>query len=127
AGHEAWILQADSFKYDKDDRIKATARHAPVKRYQSAGSYLKELQSERARRELISVSDLDVLFLRSNPTIEVGPRAWAQSIGINFGRIAMKHGVIVVNDPSGLANAMNKMYFQLYPEEVRPRTIITRS
>lgn len=125
-GHEAWVLQADSFKYDKDDRIKARARHAPVRRYQSGSSYLKELQSDRAKKELISVSDLDVLFLRSNPTIEVGHRSWAESIGINFGRIAMKHGVIVVNDPSGLANAMNKMYFQLFPEEVRPRTIITR-
>ena len=38
----------------------------------------------------------------------------------------MRHGVIVVNDPDGLAMAMNKMYFQLFPEEVRPRTIITR-
>jgi len=28
--------------------------------------------------------------------------------------------------PNGLAKAMNKMYFQLFPEEVRPRTLITR-
>ena len=52
-------------------------------------------------------------------------RAWAQSVGINFGRVAMRHGVIVLNDPNGLAKAMNKMYFQLFPEEVRPRTLIT--
>ena len=38
----------------------------------------------------------------------------------------MRHGVIVLNDPDGLSRAMNKMYFQLFPEEVRPRTVITR-
>ncbi len=38
----------------------------------------------------------------------------------------MRHGVIVLNDPNGLAKAMNKMYFQLFPEQVRPRTLITR-
>jgi glutathione synthase len=54
-------------------------------------------------------------------------RAWAQSTGIIFGRVAMRHGVIVINDPNGLSKAMNKMYFQLFPEEVRPRTVITRS
>jgi glutathione synthase len=43
-----------------------------------------------------------------------------------FGRLAMRHGVIVLNDPDGLAKAMNKMYFQHFPEEVRPMTLITR-
>ena len=38
----------------------------------------------------------------------------------------MRHGVIVLNDPNGLAKATNKMYFQLFPEEGRPRTVITR-
>ena len=38
----------------------------------------------------------------------------------------MRRGVIVLNDPNGLSKAMNKMYFQLFPEEVRPTTIITR-
>ena len=38
----------------------------------------------------------------------------------------MRRGVIVVNDPTGLAKASTKMYFQLFPEEVRPRTLITR-
>ena len=38
----------------------------------------------------------------------------------------MRHGVIVLNDPNGLAKAVNKMYFQLFPEEVRPQTMITR-
>ena len=34
---------------------------------------------------------------------------------------------MVVNDPDSLAKATNKMYFQYFPESVRPATIITRS
>jgi glutathione synthase len=41
--------------------------------------------------------------------------------------MAMRHGVIVLNDPNGLAKALNKMYFQDFPEDVRPRTLITRN
>jgi glutathione synthase len=38
----------------------------------------------------------------------------------------MQKGVIVLSDPNGLAKAASKMYFQLFPEEVRPHTLITR-
>jgi glutathione synthase len=39
----------------------------------------------------------------------------------------MQQGRIVLNDPDGLSKALNKMYFQDFPEEVRPRTLITRN
>ena len=70
--------------------------------------------------------DLDVIMLRNDPSTEPAARAWAQQAGILFTRVAMQRGVVVVNDPNGLAKAMNKMYFQLYPEQVRPRALITR-
>jgi glutathione synthase len=126
-GHEAWLINADSFRYDSDDKIKALAKHAPKKQYKSAASYLSDLQGAKAKVEEICVDDLDILLLRSDPSEDIGGRSWAQSVGINFGRVAMRHGVIVLNDPNGLAKAINKMYFQLFPEEIRPRTIITRN
>jgi glutathione synthase len=64
-------------------------------------------------------------MLRNDPSQDVGYRSWAQSAGIIFGRAAMRSGVIVLNDPNGLSKAQNKMYFQLFPEEVRPQTLIT--
>src|SRR5690606_24958331 len=45
----------------------------------------------------------------------------------HFGRIAMRSGVLVLNDPDGLQRAMNKLYVQHFPQEIRPRTLITRS
>ena len=38
----------------------------------------------------------------------------------------MRNGVLVLNHPSSLASAVNKMYFQHFPEILRPKTVITR-
>ncbi len=125
-GHEAWLIGAGDFAYDVDENIRARARSVPKANYRSSENFLADLQSKKAKSERITVDDLDVLMLRSDPSNDTNLRAWAQSSGIIFGRIAMRHGVIVLNDPNGLSKAMNKMYFQLFPEEVRPRTVITR-
>ena len=125
-GNEVWLMGAGDFAYDTDEHIYARAKSVPKKAYKSSEIYLSNLQGKNAITERINVDDLDVLMLRSDPSTDTGLRSWAQSSGIIFGRAATKHGVIVLNDPNGLAKAMNKMYFQLFPEEVRPRTLITR-
>ncbi len=125
-GHEVYIMGLGDLAYDADENIRARATTVPKKKYKTNETYLKALQGKDAIKERITVDDLDVLLLRSDPANETGDRAWAASAGINFGRIAMRHGVIVLNDPNGLAKAVNKTYFQLFPEEVRPRTLITR-
>ncbi len=125
-GHEAWLIGAGDFAYDADENIRARARSGSKTKYKSSETFLADVQSKKAKKERITVDDLDVLMLRSDPSEDVGLRNWAQSSGIIFGRVAMRHGVIVLNDPNGLAKAMNKMYFQLFPEQVRPQTVITR-
>ncbi|MDZ4168177.1 MAG: glutathione synthetase [Coriobacteriia bacterium] len=125
AGHEAWVMTPGDFAYDPDEKVKARAVHAPKDRYASTASYLKGLRSTGARSSRITVDDLDVLMLRNDPSQDV-EMPWRQNAAIDFGRLAMRNGVIVLNDPNGLAKALTKMYFQQFPEEVRPRTIITR-
>jgi len=125
-GHEVWIMGSGDFAYDVDEKIHARARSVHKKKYVSSDVYLADIQGKKAIRERITVDDLDILVLRNDPSTDTGFRSWAQTSGIIFGRAAMRHGVIVLNDPNGLAKAMNKMYFQLFPEEVRPRTLITR-
>ena len=114
-GHESWHIGAGDFIYDADGSIDAHARSAPPKTYKSVESFLTALKGPKARQEHITVDDLDVLMLRSDPSTETGVRSWAQTAGINFGRVATRRGVVVVNDPNGLAKAMDKMYFQLFP------------
>lgn len=125
-GHEAWEIGVGDFAFDPDGSVRARARAAPKTKYKATNTFLADLQGPKARVERVTVDDLDVLMLRNDPAEDQGRRPWAQMAGIMFGRAAMRRGVIVLNDPNGLANGINKMYFQLFPEEVRPKTLITR-
>ena len=125
-GHKIWFIGAGDFDYDTDEMVHARAQSVSKTKYNSTKTFLAELQSDRAVRERVVGDDLDVLMLRNDPSTDTGFRSWAQMAGIIFGRAAMRNGVIVLNDPDALSRAMNKMYFQLFPEEVRPRTIISR-
>jgi glutathione synthase len=122
-GHEVWVMSTGNFSYNADDTIGGFARTVPPGRYTSE-RFLDVFKGEIAINKWITLDELDVLLLRNNPSAQ---KAWAQSAGIHFGRLAMRHGVIVLNDPNGLAKAMNKLYLQTFPELVRPRTLVTRS
>ncbi len=124
-GHKAWLMGVGDLAYDTDEKIKANARSVPGRKYKLTEVFLKELQGRKAVTERITVDDLDVLMLRNDPSADIVRRPWAQSAGFIFGRIAMRHGVVVLNHPNSLANSLNKMYFQFFPEEVRPTTLIT--
>ncbi len=126
-GHEVWLMGVADFASDPDERVRAWARAAPEARYGSPEEYLAAIQDESARVERITVDDLDVLFLRNDPATDLATRPWAQSAGFVFGQRAAARGVIVLNDPGSLAGAINKMYFEHFPKEVRPRSLITRS
>lgn len=126
-GHEAWLMGVGDLASDPDDTLRAWARKAPRKAYRSPKTYLAEVQGDKARVERIGVDDLDVLLLRNDPAADLGTRPWAQSAGYIFGERAACRGVIVLNDPTTLATAINKMYLQRFPERVRPRALISRS
>ncbi len=125
-GHEAWTLGVGDFVYKPDGSIHANARAVAGKEYDSLETYMKEIQGDDARQEQVSLDDIDVLMLRNDPSEDTAERAWAQTTGILFGQLAVQRGTIVVNDPSNLANALNKTYFQHFPEQVRPKTCISR-
>ena len=125
-GHDVWIMGVGDLAYDPDDYVRARARSVKPAKYKSSDTFLRDLQGPKAIQERISVDDLDVLLLRNDPSDDAVMRPWAVTAGIQFARVAMRRGVVVVNDPMGLAKAASKMYFQLFPEEVRPRTLITR-
>lgn len=76
----------------------------------------------------ISAQELDVLFLRNNPSDDLENRPWAQTSDILFGQCARHSGTLVLNDPDTLAHAyVDKMYFEQFPKKVRPRAVITRN
>lgn len=126
-GHEVWTIGVGDLAYDGDECIRARARTTPKKKYGNHESYLADLQNKKkAVTERVTVDDFDALMLRNVPSDDVIKRPWAATIATEFGRLATRRGVVVVNDPNGLAKASSKMYFQLFPAEVRPQTLITR-
>jgi glutathione synthase len=125
-GHVSYMLGVGDFVYAPDGSIHAHARRVKADQYESLEDYLAELQSEEMEAERILLDDLDVLLLRNDPADDAADRPWAQTSGLLFGQLAAARGVIVLNDPSRLTNALNKTYFQHFPEQVRPRTCISR-
>jgi glutathione synthase len=126
-GHEVWTIGVGDFVNGSDESVYAWGRAPSRTKYRSTKTYLADLQSDKARIERIAVDDLDVLLLRNDPAADLGTRPWAQSAGVIFGQRAVARGVIVLNDPHVLADAMTKMYFEYFPKEVRPRSLISRN
>lgn len=126
-GHESWLMSVGDFGNDPDGKVSAWARAAPHKKYRSPATYLAAIRGDKAKVERITVDDLDVLVLRNDPSADLGVRPWAQNAGYIFGQRAAARGVIVVNDPHALASATTKMYFETFPEAVRPRSLISRN
>jgi glutathione synthase len=120
------MLGIDQLTYLPDGRIAGTAVIPPASS-RTKESFLAAVQDPRAPRERITSDDMDVLWLRYNPSEELErERHWAQDSGLLFGRLAMDRGVIVLNHPDTLAYAIDKLYMQHFPEEIRPVTLVTR-
>lgn len=126
-GHEVWYIDIEQLSYAVNDTIYAQSVRVPDGHYHKLQSYLGALTGREAIWRTITLDQLDILWLRNDPAEDFIRRPWARLAGINFGRLAMRHGVLVVNDPRGLNEAVNKIYLQYFPEEVRPRAIITRN
>jgi len=126
-GHEVWLMGVGDLSHIPSGEVQARARAPQDKTYRSLKSFLEDIQSPEAEPELITLDELDALMLRNDPAEDAIERPWAQASGVLFGQLAAAAGVLVVNDPVHLADAINKTYFQHFPEEVRPRTLISRT
>jgi glutathione synthase len=125
-GHAVWYIDVDGFAYDPDEKLRARAYAAPSRRHRKPDAFLEAVRAGDGGSERIDLAELDVLLLRNDPAQDFGERPWAQGVGIIFGEQAARRGVIVLNDPSGLSKAFNKLYFQHFPPEVRPETLVSR-
>ena len=127
-GHEVCYITPGDFVLDTDDSMRVHARVIPPGKGKSRSrdDFFKALRSAGKKTRLIDMSDIDVLMLRSDPSNDAGERPWAETAGIQFGRRAVEAGVLVLNDPDSLSLAINKLYFQSFPREVRAETLITR-
>lgn len=124
-GHEVAYISVEDFSYTQTGQMGAHAKISSGKKFRSARVFMDDMF--KSEKQLIESEDLDVILLRNDPSADLDERPWAQYAGIVFGQLAKNNGVIVLNNPDTLAAATNKMYFQYFPESIRPETIITRS
>lgn len=125
-GHESFILGVGDFIYAPDGSIHANAHTATQSSYKSLETFIQEVQRTDSRKQTIGMDELDVLMLRNDPAEDAVERPWAQTCAILFASMAAAKGVLVLNDPENLSRALNKTYFQQFPERVRPKTYIGR-
>ena len=126
-GHDICYLTPGDFVLRPDDSLAVRALTLPAANYKKAATLFKDLQGKESRIETLDVAEIDVLLLRNDPSEDAADRPWAAHVGVVFGRLAAARGVIVLNDPDGLARAQNKLYFQDFPASVRPATLISKS
>jgi glutathione synthase len=124
-GHDTWLMGVDDFCQRPDGSVAAHARTSRTRKPRSLATFLEGVQGNPVGQP-ICVDDLDVLVMRNDPAEDVVDRPWAVTSAVLFAQLSVTRGVLVVNDPSSLANALNKTYFQHFPESVRPRTLISR-
>jgi glutathione synthase len=126
-GHRVCYVTPSDFVLGRDDTLSVHARFPPRRRYKSRADFFAAIKDDaKAKVERIDVTEIDVLMLRNDPSIDAQHAPWAMDVGILFGREAARRGVIVLNDPDSLGKAINKLYFQSFPVEARAETLITK-
>lgn len=126
-GHRVCYLTPSDFILRPDDTMAVHGRFPPQKKFKTHTDFFAAMDEVGGNTESIEIAEIDVLMLRSDPSLDSQSKPWAADIGILFGREAAKRGVLVVNDPNSLGRAVNKLYFQSFPEEVRAETLITKN
>jgi glutathione synthase len=125
-GHRVCYITPGDFVMLPDDSMRLHARMAATKKHKSHTDFFKDVEAVGEKTTELAMTDVDVLWLRSDPSLDAQAAPWAADAGILFGREAVKRGVLVLNDPNSLSLAVNKMYFQSFPEAVRAETLITK-
>lgn len=126
-GHRVHLLDVERLTYFPHGSVGGTAVRVPPGPFADGEALVEAVRRADAIRERVDSGDLDVLWLRYNPSEMNGNERWGAMAGMLFARLAAEAGVLVLDDPDALLWAEGKLYLQHFPESVRPRTLVTRS
>ncbi|WP_164112530.1 MULTISPECIES: glutathione synthase [Sphingobacterium] len=125
SGHTIIYIGLADFVYVDDKNIEAHVRIIePNSQIASKEEMLAKLRS--AAKVRYHMQDIDVLWLRFDPVLDMYNRPWAASMGLQFAQLIKRMGRLVINDPDQLIQASNKLYLENFPKVVRPKTLVTR-
>src|SRR6187200_32444 len=106
-GHRVCYITPGDFVMRPDGSMQLHARVAPAKKAKTHAEFFNGMSEIAETREKLDLSEVDVLWLRSDPSLDAQSAPWAADAGILFGREAVKRGVLVLNDPHSLSLAVN--------------------
>src|SRR5690606_21993772 len=125
-GHNVFMIGVGDLTYRSTGPTGAVGYRVPEGGGGSQQALIDALRDPQADKVEISLREMDVLYLRYNPMENLESRPWEYDAGIVFGQAAVREGVIVLRHPYTLAYALNKMYLEQFPAEIRPTTVVTR-
>ena len=111
-GHGVCYVTPNDFLLSPDDRLHVHGRFLPKTKFKDRDDFFTALQKLKTRQ--IDMAEVDVLMLRSDPSLDAQTMPWAAEVGILFGREAAKRGVIVVNDADSLSKAINSVFPEIH-------------
>ena len=86
-GHDVYYIGVGELAYVKEGHLSARCKTVKGTNYKTGKTFFEALQKEDFSK--ISSSDLDVIFLRNDPSDEIGERDWAQNAAFIFGEIVI--------------------------------------
>ncbi|GEQ87246.1 glutathione synthetase [Patiriisocius marinistellae] len=128
-GHTVYVMGVGDFIFHHDSPMSLRCKKLKNNiEYSCAEEFWVQIQEDTKKRKLVTSQDIDVMFLRNNPTEESNDRHWAEHSGIAFARMIQKEGVLVLNDAFAMSHAfIDKLYFEELPSLIKPDSIVTRS
>jgi glutathione synthase len=128
-GHDAYVMEVGGFNFVHGAPVGIRCKKIPESlEYDSPEDFLAQLQNDdNIKWKTVPSDGLDVLFVRNNPTEEPMTRHWAEHSGLAFARVIQQQGTLVLNDANAMAHSfIDKMYFEELPENIKPKSVITR-
>lgn len=127
-GHTLYVMGVGDFVFHHNAPMSLRCKR--VKKnlaYENPEEFWVKIQEDNRKRKVITSDNLDVLFLRNNPTEESDDRRWAEHSGIAFARMIQQEGVLVLNDAFAMSHAyIDKLYFEELPSIIKPDSLVTR-
>ncbi len=128
-GHKVYVMSVGDFIFHHDEAISLRCKKIPASyKGETVEEFWEQVQDDKLKAKPVPSSEMDVVFLRNNPTEETSDRHWAEHSGIAFARMIQNSGVLVLNDAFAMSHAfIDKLYFEELPSAIKPDSLITRN
>src|SRR5690554_1137996 len=105
-GHEVYVMGVGDFVFHRDTDISLRCKKIPPSvKGDKVEDFWEQVQDDALKPKIVHSQEMDILFLRNNPTEETSDRHWAEHSGIAFARMIQQNGVLVLNDAFAMSHA----------------------